>query len=452
MPDSSDKDCGIWKPGDLVGAKRRYCVLGELGSGGMAVVYEAEDVVLNKHVALKALRLTAEEREDPVTLEEKKERFRLEVEAYKRVSNDFVVKILDADEDAGTGMPYVVQELLEGGTLEQRLEDGPLSISEAMSFLWQAACALEDIHAVNLVHRDIKPGNLFIKTRPDGSRDLVVIDFGIVRFLDPENYRKTTIIAGTGGYAAPEQCAGWDVTQRADIWALGQVAKDMLFGLVQPGQRRPEERDDVPHDAFQSWYARITDPRQENRYGSAKEAVSDLAALLGVPLRPSGVPLSDSPPNREDSPRARARSQWLVGGAALGAVAMVAAVVVWALGTDATSKPRTPATPPPPGSVQTQPALPGRPTEDRAEARDIESTMGASTNDQASDEPPSEAPLALHPSAASPAPAGSQQKTVGVPGATREASTDRHSEPTDDSPPSPDRRAGVASGKPSDIF
>jgi eukaryotic-like serine/threonine-protein kinase len=284
-----------WKPGDLVAG--RYHVVELLGRGAMGVVYRVEETGARgtRYRALKTIRadLPADKRE--IVLEY----FKREAEALIRLENDFVVKLYDAQVEDGPH-PFIVMELLRGRDLETvLLEDGPMDAVEAIWLLRQLACALRASHEMKIVHRDLKPANLFLNTRDDGSLELKLIDFSIARLLDRAT-SKTTIIAGTPGYMATEQSGGWNVDARADIFALGKVARDVLFGLnddpevdsVAPTLLSPE-KPNVASEDFTRWLARATAADMRDRFGSAVEAVEELAVVLGVPpARPSLSPVS----------------------------------------------------------------------------------------------------------------------------------------------------------------
>ena len=252
-----------WHIGDIIAD--RYEIVEYLGTGGMGVVYRCRELSTGRARAIKTLRSDLEEGTRALV-----RRFlQAEADALSRVESDFVVRIFDADVAQSTQDPFVVMELLRGRDLEQVLNEGsPLPIDYALTLLWQAACALKAIHAEGIVHRDMKPANLFINQRDDGSTELKVLDFSISRLLDRVTGR-TTVIVGTRGYMAPEQAAGYDVDHRVDVFALGQVARAMLSSK--------DER-------FVRWHAKATASDRRVRFDSATEAVEALAIALGEPL------------------------------------------------------------------------------------------------------------------------------------------------------------------------
>ena len=252
-----------WQIGDVVA--ERYEILEYLGTGGMGVVYRCREVSTGRIRAIKTLRPDLDEGTRALV-----RRFlQAEAEALSKVESDFVVRIFDADVGQSTNDPFVVMELLRGRDLEQVLRDGPpIATDYALTLLWQAACALNAIHGQNIVHRDMKPANLFVNNRQDGSTELKVLDFSISRLLDRVTGR-TTMIVGTRGYMAPEQAAGYDVDHRADVYALGQVARAVLAST---------------DDRFLRWHAKATASDRRVRFNSATEAVESLAVALDLPL------------------------------------------------------------------------------------------------------------------------------------------------------------------------
>jgi serine/threonine-protein kinase len=207
-------------------------ILGLLGAGGMGEVYRARDARLGRDVAIKVLP-------DALALDaERLARFEREARLLASMSHPGIAAIHGL-EDTG-GRPALVMELVEGPTLAERLERGPLEEDEVLAVARQLAEALEYAHDRGIVHRDFKPAN--IKLRPDGVAK--VLDFGLARALAPEpasgsadvsrsptiTGRMTTagVILGTAAYMAPEQARGRDADRRADIWAFGAVLFEML--------------------------------------------------------------------------------------------------------------------------------------------------------------------------------------------------------------------------------
>jgi hypothetical protein len=220
-------------PGDL-GRLGRYRVLRVLGRGGMGVVFEAEDDKLKRRVALKAmlpgLAATAAARR----------RFVREAETAAKVEHDNIVPIYDiADAD---GVPFLAMPLLVGGTLDDRLKPrAPLPAADVVLIGRQVAEGLAAAHAAGLIHRDIKPGNVWLERTPGGAfRRARILDFGLARSVrDGAGLTHSGAVMGTPAYMAPEQARGHAVDHRADLFSLGCVLYQMATG------RRPFQGDDT---------------------------------------------------------------------------------------------------------------------------------------------------------------------------------------------------------------
>jgi serine/threonine protein kinase len=197
----------------------RYAVEKTLGTGGMATVELAEDTELRRKVAVK--RLSASVAGDGVL----QERFFREARLAAALSHPNLVAVYDVgDED---GLPYIVMEYVEGETLAELMaRTGPLEPDRAVDLLVQVCAGLEHAHAAGLVHRDIKPQNLLV--RSDGV--VKIADFGIARTLQATQLTQVGTVLGTASYLAPEQAAGKPVTAAADIYSLGAVAYQLLNG------------------------------------------------------------------------------------------------------------------------------------------------------------------------------------------------------------------------------
>jgi eukaryotic-like serine/threonine-protein kinase len=197
----------------------RYALLEEVASGGMGTVWRARDEVLGRSVAVKVLhhRLARE----PNVLE----RFRLEAVAAARLSHPNVVRVFDTGVD--DGVAFIVMELFEGQTLEDRIEAGPLEPREATTLLRGVLQGLAHAHREGVIHRDVKPANVLI----DRSGLVKVTDFGIAKAAFATSDLTTTgDLLGTARYLAPEQVAGASVDHRADLYAAGIVLYEALTG------------------------------------------------------------------------------------------------------------------------------------------------------------------------------------------------------------------------------
>ena len=214
-----------------------YRVLEALGAGGMGVVYLAEDGRLGRRVALKFL--PPEASRDETTLE----RFRLEARAASSLSHPGICTVFDIGDDGGS--PFIVMEALKGETLRDRIKRAPITVSDVLDLAIQLADALEAAHSQGIVHRDIKPGNIFI-----GEKNRVkILDFGLAKLVQPTNTTATMSAddqltvpgstLGTVSYMSPEQARGDEVDARSDLFSLGTVIYEMAAGVQAFGGSSP---------------------------------------------------------------------------------------------------------------------------------------------------------------------------------------------------------------------
>ena len=206
----------------------KYRVLGELGRGGMGVVYRAEDTTLKRPVALKFLS------EDLSASPAARARFLREAQAAAALDSPHVCTVYEAGE--AEGRTFIAMAFIEGHSLKQRLAQGPLTVEEALAFARQIAEGLAEAHSRRIVHRDIKPANIMLA----GGRQAKITDFGLARVEGTAETTRTGGVLGTLAYMSPEQAQGLQTDQRTDIWSLGCVIYEMLAGRApfspSPGQ------------------------------------------------------------------------------------------------------------------------------------------------------------------------------------------------------------------------
>ena len=224
-------------PGDVLAGK--YRVERVIGAGGMGVVVQATHLELDERVAMKFLLPHAIENAEAAT------RFVREARAAVKIKSEHVARVTDVGR-LENGAPYIVMEFLQGSDLAAVLQNGPLSIEDAVDFVLQASDAMAEAHAANIVHRDLKPSNLFMSLRSDGTPLIKVLDFGISKVNVPDTsdagLTRTTAIMGSPFYMSPEQMrSSKDVDHRTDIWALGVILYELLTG-TQPfnGETLPQ--------------------------------------------------------------------------------------------------------------------------------------------------------------------------------------------------------------------
>jgi serine/threonine protein kinase len=196
-----------------------YKIISKLGEGGMGVVYKAEDTRLDRSVAIKFLPSSL------ATQDAAKKRFIHEAKAASSLEHPNICTVHDIGE-TDDGQMFIAMPHYEGETLQERIARGALDFGEAIDIVVQLASGLAKAHEQGIVHRDIKPGNIFITT--DGH--VKILDFGLAKLATETRLTKTGTTLGTIAYMSPEQASGGDVDPRSDIFSLGAVFYELLTG------------------------------------------------------------------------------------------------------------------------------------------------------------------------------------------------------------------------------
>ncbi|HKA90319.1 MAG TPA: serine/threonine-protein kinase [Haliangiales bacterium] len=201
-------------PGSIVGG---FTIKGAIGSGAMGAVYAARHRWLGRPAAVKILH------DDVHLLPQVRERLLHEARIVAGLRHPNIVEVLDAGEHEG--VPYLVMELLHGQTLGERMDAGRLSPLESIAILRQVCAALRAAHACGVIHRDLKPDNIFL-----AGSTVKVLDWGVARSLGlARRLTSEGSIVGTPEYMAPEQCCAGELDARSDIYSLGVVAWEMFL-------------------------------------------------------------------------------------------------------------------------------------------------------------------------------------------------------------------------------
>ena len=278
----------------------KFRVTKEIGRGGMAAVYEAENIDIGKRVAVKILAA------ELITSRVVRERFIREARAAAAIRSPYICDVYDS------GMfeerPFLVMELLEGESLYDLMTRvRQIDVETTVRIATHTARGLAKAHESNVVHRDLKPENIFLTKDEDGKLVVKIVDFGLAKFYEPTTADAQTVrltregaLFGTPAYMSPEQAKGkGEVDHRADLWALGCIVYECLTAqtvwnveqgvamiLAQiasaPLPRPTKLRPDLP-PMFDAWFARALDRDPDKRYQTAKELADGLSkSLLGA--------------------------------------------------------------------------------------------------------------------------------------------------------------------------
>jgi serine/threonine-protein kinase len=290
----------------------RYQVDKLLGIGGMGRVYLARDRLGGQQVALKVIR------DDLLDHPELLPRFRREARAASRVDHPNVTRILDFGQDR-EGRPYLAMEYVQGPSVARRLtESGPFPVESALPVLHQVAEALAAAHLCQVVHRDLKPGNVLLANHAD-SPLVKIVDFGLAKILGLSSGSIVTPLGhtfGTAEYISPEQATDAELDERADIYSFGVLAFEMLTGKVPfagstvevvaahvyKTPPAPSEVAPLPvPPAVEQMVLRCLAKLPEKRYQEAVELSRDLDALSRLftgsgDLQEAAGPPEDPPP------------------------------------------------------------------------------------------------------------------------------------------------------------
>jgi serine/threonine protein kinase len=277
-------------PDPLVGRTigGRYVVSDLIGTGGMGAVYRGRHQLVGRDVALKFL--SPRYARDPAA----RERFLREARAANRIDHEHIIDITDFGETSD-GLVFLVMEYLEGEPLGKVIEAGPLEPVRALNIAHQLATALARAHELDVIHRDVKPDNVFLLQRR-GADFVKLLDFGLAKVMGEHRLTATGKVFGTPEYLAPEQARGEPLTGQADQYALGCVLYEMLTGTLPfegpspevvlkhlqtpaqpPSQRRPE----LPlRGKLDTLVLRMLAKHPGERFSDAYHLADELTSLL----------------------------------------------------------------------------------------------------------------------------------------------------------------------------
>lgn len=269
-------------PGYEIG--HRYRIIRSLGEGGMANVYLAHDMVLDRDVSVKLLRLDL--RDDPST----KRRFHREAMAATQLNDPHIVGIYDVGEDHG--LQYMVMQYVKGTDLKAYIKKHyPIPLPQVIDIMEQVLSAVATAHAHGIIHRDLKPQNILI----DENKNVKITDFGIAVAVSQDSLTQTNTLMGSVHYLSPEQARGSIATKQSDIYSLGIILFELLTGKVPfegetavsialkhfreeiPSVR--EQNKEIPQ-ALENVIIKATAKEPAERYSSVNEMAADLKTVL----------------------------------------------------------------------------------------------------------------------------------------------------------------------------
>jgi len=292
MTDRDEDLQGRLEPGTIIDG--RYRIAHFIGRGGSGTIYGAEVVHTGEGVAIKTLNA------DLISHPSAVARYQREARSAAAIGHPNICAVLDAGQ-LKDRRPYLVMELLSGKTLADRIrEEGALPLSQVLTVLAQTLSALEAAHAQRIVHRDIKPDNVFLTDRIQGVLAVKLLDFGIAKSLDENaelSLTRTGMVVGTPFYMAPEQARGEKLDHRVDLYACGVLLYEMLTGrrpfhatnynalMMQVLTKKPPDprhlRPKIPSD-FVDVMLKAMHKRPDRRYTDARAFLSAVWGLEGV--------------------------------------------------------------------------------------------------------------------------------------------------------------------------